>query len=148
MLDGRTGPDTQWPTICCTTALCHRAGPNQLRKVRRERPLTCNGKTPLMEVLVIDGRNLRGLALHPCLGSGPQDEQQPFILITALIFSPARSYYRNSRSLYSTWRAFVWFKRGLDLNVWKSPGFKLLGMLKQNEERPTNSWSYTQVYFL
>lgn len=53
------------------------------------------------EVLVIEGGNLRGLAPHPllpCLGSGPQDKQRPLILITALIFSPARSHYHNSCS--------------------------------------------------
>lgn len=53
------------------------------------------------EVVVIQSGNLRGLAPHPllpCLGSGPQDKQQPLILITALIFSPARSHYHNSRS--------------------------------------------------
>lgn len=128
----------------------HRAGPNRPRKVRRERSLICNGKTPLMEVLVIDGRNRRGLALHPCLGFGPQDEQQPFILITALIFSPARSHYRNSRSLYSTWRAFVWFQRVLDLNVWKSPRFLRFGMLKQRDQptqlRPSYFFMETTIW--
>ncbi|TSN67092.1 hypothetical protein Baya_8908 [Bagarius yarrelli] len=63
------------------------------------------------EVLVIEVGNLRGLAPHlllPRLGSGPQDKQRPLILITALIFSPARSYYHNSRS--AQYLAVVRFK--------------------------------------
>ncbi len=81
------------------------------------------------QVYVWDGRKLRGLALHPCLGSGPQDERQLFILITALIFFPARSHYHNSHFLHSTWRALVWFTSSGFKKVWKS-----LRILKQSKE--------------